>query len=311
MRIPIDIPGPAGRAVDVVGIGENSIDYVGVLAPEVPRSSKGRLGAFSVEPGGQIATALVACARLGWRARYVGVFGDDEAGRRSRESLVREQVDVSAAGIVRGASNRVAIVLVDQAGERTVLAYRDEGAAVNVTAATEAAVSGRILLVDCEDPPAATAGAIAARQASIPTMVDVDEVTPESRALLSHIDVIVTAEDVPRALTGRGDLGEALLAIEREFHASLVVVTLGARGSLARCGGREFQSPAPSVAVVDATGAGDVFRGALAAAFLTWPAGDVETALAYANCAAALSCRGVGARGALPAQEEIRRWLGR
>ena len=65
-------------------------------------------------PGGQIATAMAtACARLGWRTRYIGSFGDDELGALSRESLMREGVDVSAARTVAGATNQFAVVLVD------------------------------------------------------------------------------------------------------------------------------------------------------------------------------------------------------
>src|SRR5207245_7677307 len=81
-----------------------------------------RLHRFSRQPGGQIATALVACARLGWRARYIGRFGDDEFGRAARESLTVEGVDTSSALTVSGATNQFAMILVDgRTGERTVL----------------------------------------------------------------------------------------------------------------------------------------------------------------------------------------------
>jgi sugar/nucleoside kinase (ribokinase family) len=61
---------------------------------------------------------------------------------------------------------------------------------------------------------------------------------------------------------------------------------------------------------VDTTGAGDVFRAGFASACLRWPDGDLERTLSYANAAAALSCRAVGAQGALPSSQEIERLLG-
>jgi sugar/nucleoside kinase (ribokinase family) len=64
------------------------------------------------------------------------------------------------------------------------------------------------------------------------------------------------------------------------------------------------------VECADTTGAGDVFRAGFAAACLRWPDGQLEQALAYANAAAALSCRALGARGALPTAAEIDRLLG-
>ncbi len=82
-------------------------------------------------------------------------------------------------------------------------------------------------------------------------------------------------------------------------------VTLGEEGSLAWCGGREIRTPAFQVDCVDSTGAGDVFRGAFAAACLREPDGDLEDALAYANAVAALNCRALGGRGALPSAAEV------
>jgi sulfofructose kinase len=306
--MPFPVPAREGRAFDIVGLGQNSVDYVAVAATHPASNSKQRLEHFACLPGGQIATAMVTCARLGWRTRYIGSFGDDAPGRLSRESLAAEGVDIRAARTVPGATNRVAVILVDaRTGERTVLWHHDPALRMNPTdhASREAAVSGRLLLVDCEDVATATAAATAARQAGIPTIVDIDDVQSGTPALLHEIDAIISAETVPSELTGHADLGRALEAIEREFRAALVCVTLGAKGSLARCGGREIRTASFAVDCVDSTGAGDVFRGAFAAGCLRWPEGDIETVLAYANAAAGLSCRALGARGGLPSAGDI------
>jgi sulfofructose kinase len=97
--------------------------------------------------------------------------------------------------------------------------------------------------------------------------------------------------------------------MQREFHAPLVCVTLGSKGSLARCGGREIRTPGFDVQCVDTTGAGDVFRGGFAAACLRYPDAGLEDVLAYANAAAALNCRALGARGALPCADEVEHLL--
>ena len=318
MRIPFAVRSSEGRAFDIVGLGQNSVDYVAVTAAHPARNSKHRLDHFACLPGGQVATAIVACARLGWRTRYIGSFGDDAPGRLSRESLTAEGVDVSAARTVPGATNRLAVVLVDaRTGERTVLWHHDPALRMDPmdpmdpmnTVTREAATSGRLLLVDCEDIPAATAAATAARQAGIPTIVDIEDVQAGTETLLREIDAIIAAEEFPSVLTGHADLGRALEGMEREYRAPLVCVTLGADGSLARCGGREIRTLPFAVERVDTTGAGDVFRGAFASGCLRWPAGDVEEVLAYANAAAALSCRALGARGGLPSAGDIDRLL--
>src|SRR5205807_8234971 len=120
MRIPFRIPQTTGSPFDVIGLGENSIDLVAVVADYPTSNTKQRLQRFARHPGGQIATALAACARLGWRARYIGRFGDDEFGRQSRESLSLAGVDTAAALTVSGATNQFAVILVDgRTGERT------------------------------------------------------------------------------------------------------------------------------------------------------------------------------------------------
>ena len=121
--------------------------------------------------------------------------------------------------------------------------------------------AGRALLVDCHDTDAATVAARAARQAGVRTVIDVERVRDGIDALLAEIDVIITAQDFPAALTGEGRPGAALRAIRDTYHPALVCMTLGAEGSLVLVGDVEVRTPAFRVPVVDTTGAGDVFRG--------------------------------------------------
>jgi sugar/nucleoside kinase (ribokinase family) len=307
VRIPFTIPARHTRPFDVAGLGLNSIDLLAVVAEFPASNTKQRLQRFAKMPGGQIATALTVCARLGWSTCYVGSFGDDDFGRLSRESLESEGVDVSAARTVHGARNQFAVVLVDaRTGERTVLWDRDPALVMAASdVPTDAVTSGRILIVDCHETVAATQAAKRARDAGIPTVIDVEKVRPGIGELLQHIDAIIAAEEFPSALTGYEDPGRAIELMAREFGATLTCVTLGAQGSLAWCGGRQIRTPGFRVDCVDSTGAGDVFRGAFVAACLRAPDGEVEDALAFANASAALNCRALGARAGIPRLEEV------
>jgi len=309
--LPFHIPPAATRACDVVGLGLNSIDLVAVLAEYPVSNTKQRLQQFAKLPGGQIATALCVCARLGWTTRYLGSFGGDDLGRLSRDSLLQEGVDVSAARIVPGATNQFAIVLVDaRSGARTVLWDRHPALRIEPASVPQAVVAaGRILIVDCEETAAAAQAARMARQAGVATIVDVERVRPGISNLLQHIDAIIAAEQFPTEFTGYAEQGRALDAMAREFNAPLVCVTLGPDGSLARCSGREFRTPGFGVECVDSTGAGDAFRGGFAAGCLRTPDGDVEDVLAYANAVAALNCRALGARGGIPTAGEVEQLL--
>lgn len=290
-------------------LGLNSIDLVTVVAEYPISNSKQRLRRFDRMPGGQMATAAAVCARLGWRARYIGSFGEDDLGRLGRETLLSEGVDLGAAWTVSGATNQFAVVLVEEAtGNRTVLWDRHPALTIDPAAVSRAAIeSGRLLIVDCHETLAATEAARHARRAGIPTIIDVEHVRPGIEDLLREIDAIIAAESFPTALTGYEGPGRALAAIAREYRAPLVCVTLGAEGSLAWCAGREIRTPAFPVDCVDSTGAGDAFRGGFAAGCLRAPAGPVEDALAYANAVAALNCRRLGARGGMPTADEVER----
>lgn len=313
MQIPFSLLAADARPFDVVGLGQNSVDQLAVVA-EFPKSNtKHRIDQFANLPGGQVASAMVCCARLGWRARYVGRFGDDELGRLGLASLSEEGVDISAAQTVT-ARTRFAIVLVDgRTGDRTVLWDRDPALALRPgDVADDVWRSARVLHVDCEDIPAATAAAKAARAAGALTVIDVEAVLPGVPALLRHIDVIVASEGFPEKLTGHKDTGSALAAMAREYGPAVACVTLGAAGSLAMCQGREIRTPAYDVPVVDSTGAGDAFRGGFISGYLAaGPEADVADVLTFATAVAALKCRSLGARHGLPRPTDVEQFLKR
>jgi sulfofructose kinase len=313
VRIPFDLLTPGSRPFDVAGLGQNSVDLLAVLG-EFPKSNtKHRLERFARLPGGQVASAMVCCARLGWRARYVGRFGNDELGRLGLQSLADEGVDTAASQCV-DAATRFALVLVDsRSGDRTVLWDRDPTLALR-PGDVEPSVwrHSRALHVDCEDIAAATEAVKEARAHGVLTVIDVEAVLPGVPALLRHIDVIIASEGFPERLTGHHDTGTALAAMAREYGPAVACVTLGDQGSLALCQGREVRTPAFEVSVVDSTGAGDAFRGGFVGGYLRLGAdAEVADVLTYATAVAALKCRTLGARDGLPRAADVEQFLRR
>jgi sugar/nucleoside kinase (ribokinase family) len=307
VRLPLTVRSPSSASCDVVGLGQNSVDLVALLREFPTSNSKHRIQRFARFPGGQVASALVCCTRLGWRARYLGRFGSDELGQIGRDSLAAEGVDLRYAEVIAGANSRFAMIVVDgRTGDRTVLWDRDPRLALSPDdVPIEGVRQARVLLVDCDDVAASVAAATLAREAGVVTAIDVEALVPGLDRLLPLIDIVIASEGFPERWTASSDTGRALERLDAELCPAITCVTLGPNGSLARCQGHEIRTPAFPVPCVDSTGAGDAFRGGFIAALLQHGTGEVEVLLRMANAVAALKCRTAGAREGLPRREEL------
>ena len=290
---------------DVIGVGANSVDYVYRLPayPEVDGpNAKMRISSHSLCCGGQVATALSACVAMGLTAKYIGVTGTDDNGRRVRDELTRRGVEMTDA-VIRDLPNQFAVILVSEhAGERIVLWDRDEALALRSRELPlEVLASARVLHVDDVDQEAAIVVARAGRERGQHVTSDIDRITARTEELVSLVTVPIFAEHVPAALTGESDMERALRKIRRR-HDGLLCVTLGPRGALILEGDCLHHAPAFEVNAVDTTGAGDVFRGAFIFALLRGRA--APDILRFANAAAGLSRTRLGAINGVPALED-------
>jgi sulfofructose kinase len=297
-------------ACDVLGVGANSVDFVNLL-PGYPRQhgtlAKMRIRRQETCCGGQMATALSTCAGFGLRAKYIGVSGTDENGKRVRRALAERDIDMTDA-VIRDAPNQFAVILVDEhSGERIVLWDRDERLSLRARELpTELVTSTRLVHIDDVDQDAAIRVATTARAHGIPVTSDLDRLTDRTEELFAAVTIPMFAEHVPPALTGHDDQEAALRAL-RTRHDGLLVVTLGPGGVMALDGDRFMHIPAFSVPVADTTGAGDVFRGGFIYGLLhEWP---LERTLRFANAAAAVSCTRLGALNGVPTLDEATRLL--
>ncbi len=293
--------------VDVAAFGENSVDLVARVARWPGPDAKGPYPGLTRQPGGQVATAMVACQRLGLRARYVGAFGADKDGRWVRREIAARGVEVIP--LSRPGATRQALIIVDATtGARTVLEHRDRR--LNVPARqlpVRRLLQARVVLLDASDPAAALVIARAARAASIPVVLDVDGPVPGLGPLLDATDILIVSASFPRAFTGARRIDTGLAELARRSAARLVVTTQGEAGSVAWHDGRIVRTRALRLRAVDTTGAGDVFRAGFIAAWLRSRGGPpLDVLLRYANAAAGLSTQGEGAWGALPKWAAVR-----
>ncbi len=292
---------------DVVGFGTNAVDHL-VRVPRFPEyNSKIELTEHTVGAGGEVASTMVGLARLGMRTAYVGRFGDDDAGRLGRGSLVDESVETRWTEVIKGATTQIAFILIDeQSGERTVIWKRDSKLSYTAAEAPiEAAVRGRILHLTPHDTAACIRMAKAAKDAGVIVSADVDNVFDGLEGLLPLVDICIMSADLPGRFLGIADHREGLRAVSSRFGCEIAGLTLGEEGSLLLYDGEFIESSGYAVpgGCVDTTGAGDAFRAGFLFGVLNGL--SVEQCAESANAVAALKCRGMGARSTLPTVKEL------
>ncbi len=296
---------------DVVGVGLNATDTLIVVPHFPPYAGKVPFLSELASPGGQVATALVTCAKLGLRTKYIGTIGDDERGRIQLESLRETSINLDDLEIRENCPNQSAYILVDQStGERTILWRRDDCLQLDPSSITPDKISAaRLLHIDGHDTAAVARAAEIARHNQIPVTVDVDTIYPGFDRVLPNIDFLVASSEFPARWTGEKDPFRALELIQEEYGMRVAAMTLGQYGALARVQQRFLYSPAFGVNCIDTTGAGDVFHGAFCyAVFENMP---LPETLEFANAMAALNCTALGARGRIAAVAQARELMER
>jgi sugar/nucleoside kinase (ribokinase family) len=145
----------------------------------------------------------------------------------------------------------------------------------------------------------------AARDAGTIVSIDVDDVFDGIDNLLPLVDILIASAEFPVRLLGINDHRQALPEMQRRYGCKIAGVTLGAAGSLLYANGQFIETTGYSVpgGCKDTTGAGDAYRVGIIYGMIKDC--SIEEAAQYANAVAALKCRSVGARTALPHQDEL------
>ncbi|HEX9335426.1 MAG TPA: PfkB family carbohydrate kinase [Pseudonocardiaceae bacterium] len=265
-------------------VGSLNIDLVTTVGRHPGPGETVRGDGLARLPGGKGANQALAAARAGATTLLCGRIGADGAAYRA--GLAERGVDCAGVRIVPETPSGHALIAVDRHGENTIVVIagaNDAMTAAEVDRHADAVAGADVLLLQLEIPlPATVRAAGLARAAGVPVVLNPSPWALPPAELLAVTDLLVVNEHEAAELPpGAGD----------------VCVTFGGRG--ARWG--DVAAPAPAAPVVDTTGAGDSFAGALAAALAG--GADRGTALRMAVAAGTAACGWPGAQGwAIPDQ---------
>lgn len=295
-------------ASEIVVVGSVNVDTV-IRVPRLPAPGETVLATeASGHLGGKGANQAVAAARLGRRVGLVGLVGDDAGGAGVRTALAAEGIDLAGLGERVGVGTGTAVVQVDETGENciTVVAGAngdlDAGA---VRTAADALARALVTVVQLEIPDDAVAAAVELAGGTV--VLNPSPARPVSDAVLARVDLLVVNRSELAFLAGADEPETVERAARLAAQLSgprAVVVTLGADGAVLVRDGDVIEVPAVRVEqVVDPTGAGDTFAGALADALVRGDA--LADAVRWAVRAAAITVTGPGAQSAMPTRDQV------
>lgn len=266
----VRVPGLSMRNRLIV-VGSANVD-VTVAVPRHPRPGETVLGGDSVvSPGGKGANTAVAAARAGADVALLGAVGVDAHGELLLGALTEAGVDI---GLIRRADapSGAAYITVDPAGENAIVVAPGANSQVSVADVDrdrprieDAGVLFAVLEVPLETVRHAVAVAAAAE---VRVVLNASPVADLERATLAALDPLILNQHEAAVLlqeSGETHRGPDLALRLLDLGPRSVVVTLGAEGAVVADSSGVTEVPAPQVDVVDTTGAGDAFAGALCA----------------------------------------------
>ena len=301
---PENAAAPASNSPDgvIVGVGLATCDLLCVS----PRFDERRieLSVFSMQGGGAAGNALATLAALGAKTRFFGRLGDDHFGRFILGGLTEVGVNTSMCLVDPHKLSPISIVEIDEFSRRRKIRFTPG----DTTPPQPRDIPPRLLqgagllYIDGYHPALQAAIAEKARKKGIPVLLNAGNLSGGMGELLALSDIVIGSERFASEFAPSDDVEKSLREITR-VGPRIAVLTLGNEGAVALEGDKLVQQEPLDVFVADTTGAGDVFCGAFAYAHT---AGfSLEEALPFANAAAGLSCRSLGARAGLPSRDEV------
>jgi sulfofructose kinase len=289
--------------MSIACVGITVLDRV-QLVPDLPTTGGKYVATDYFEiGGGPAATAAVAVAKLGHKVDFIGRVGDDSVADTMLSELTSYGVNVDKAVIIPGASSAFSAVIVDAEGERMIVNYQDRSLSKDPSPLHSVDFSTySTILTDVRWIEGAKYALQQARKYGIPSVLDAD-ITPEViDELVELADHVAFSEPGLQKFTGCSDPIEGLKTAQKKTK-SKVYVTVGSEGCYWLEQGKLCQQVGMKVNVVDTTGAGDVFHGAMAVAIAEKM--PTREAVKFSNTVAAIKCTQLGGRQGIPSRQTV------
>lgn len=300
------------KTIDILGIGDPFLDLV-VEIDKLPESNTNcPMHGRCFQGGGNVATALVAAARLGMKVSLIGSVGDDLFGKLSMSDLVYNNVDVSRMVVHSGKKSNFSVCLSERGvnGKEFIVGHGDFED-LNDAYMDEDYIKSAKMLHTGYITHAVIKACEYMHEAGGKVSIDAPYYKPFVFENYRHFDIFIGSEmyyDTMCEANGYvRDAYEKNMNILRNEGCEIVIFTFGEKGCRGVSADTYFEIPAIKVDVVDTTGAGDVFHGAFDYAYLCGY--DVEECARFATGVSAIKCTRPGGRSGIPTLDILKKFL--
>ncbi|MGR3294410.1 MAG: carbohydrate kinase family protein [Candidatus Scalindua sp.] len=293
---------------DVVGLGQCCIDYLGAVEQYPDINEKEEVSNLTIQGGGPVATAMVTLSRLGVSTSFIGKISDDSFGDLIKDGLTSESVNIDHIIVEKDKRSQFAFIVIEkETGKRTVLWSRATVTPLMSEEINRDVInSAKVLLLDGLMEESSMVAAEYARTAGVTIVVDAGSMREGALALVNLSDYFIASDDFAKQFSYTDDPKAAAIEL-LGLGAKTVIITLGDKGSICVTPEKHFYQPAFKVKAVDTTGCGDVFHGAFIFGLLQkW---NLNETIRFASATAALKCREIGGRTAIPDLREVEVFL--
>ena len=287
----------------VFGIGQCSLDYIGLIPAYPPPDVKCEFTNLVVQCGGPVATALVALKRWGLDGYMAGVVGNDDFGTNITSSLTGEGIDTGGIQIRENEQSQFAFVVSEPSpARRTIFWQRPTGLPLQPDELDiNLLLNSSALHTDGLFPEASLFACRKAKEAGIPVIVDAGTLRDGMLEMAGFSDCFVTSESFSNTLARTPEETCRMLA---GLGVRFTGVTLGAKGYIALIDRHFIRKEAYPAKVIDTTGCGDVFHAGLTYGIVRgWSA---EKSLDLGAWAAAQVSTQMGGRRGIPNGHDLR-----
>lgn len=296
-----------GNGVEVIGIGTACVDILANI-PKMPKANEGtRIKDYSWQGGGNVATAIVALAKLGAQCGMIGVVGGCDYGRFCLKDFQDYGIDTSQMVVDQDTETPFSIILADDHTHgRSIIYYPGTGRSLEISDLDKDYIQSAQFLHLEGVTPATKKAALWAREAGVKVVCDASSYYSAMDEMIPLIDVFIASEFYYRDVYDNEEY-ETNCNKLRDMGPAIVVFTLGERGCVGADSEGFFVEKAFDVEVRDTTGAGDVYHGAFIYGLLKgW---DTRKTARFANVVSAIKCTRMGGRAGIPTYETVMKYL--